>query len=85
MAPHHHPRNKWAARRSRPRRACNCPRTPVWKSTSENLVSLHAIEQMQLRRKYRVDGVGRPKFYFHTGVRRQLHALRGGLRRTAHL
>ena len=32
----------------------------VWKSTSENLVSLHAIEQTQLRRKYRVDGVGRP-------------------------
>ena len=23
---------------------------------------LHAIEQTQLRRKYRVDGVGRPKF-----------------------
>ena len=29
---------------------------------------LHAIEQTQLRRKYRVDGVGRPKFDFHTGV-----------------
>ena len=28
---------------------------------------LHAIEQTQLRRKYRVDGVGRPKFDFHTG------------------
>ena len=28
----------------------------------------HAIEQTQLRRKYRVDGVGRPKFDFHTGV-----------------
>ena len=27
----------------------------------------HAIEQTQLRRKYRVDGVGRPKFDFHTG------------------
>ena len=57
----------------------------VWKSTSENLVSLHAIEQTQLRRKYRVDGVGRPKFDFHTGVRGQLHALRGRLRRAAHL
>ena len=28
--------------------------------------NFHAIEQMQLRRKYRVDGVGRPKFDFHT-------------------
>ena len=27
---------------------------------------LHAIEQTQLRREYRVDGVGRPKFDFHT-------------------
>ena len=26
----------------------------------------HAIEQMQLRRQHRVDGVGRPKFDFHT-------------------
>ena len=31
----------------------------VWK--------FHAIEQTQLRRKYRVDGVGRPKFDVHTG------------------
>jgi hypothetical protein len=29
---------------------------------------LHAIEQTQLGRKYRADGVGRPKFDFHTGV-----------------
>ena len=28
----------------------------------------HAIEQMQLRRQHRVDGVGRPKFDFHTGL-----------------
>ena len=27
---------------------------------------LHAIEQKQLRRQHRVDGVGRPKFDFHT-------------------
>jgi len=52
----------------------------VWKSTSElgyasghgdDVASmawkLHAIEQTQLRRKYRVDGMGRPKFDFHTG------------------
>ena len=31
--------------------------------------NFHAIEQTQLRRKYRVDGVGRPKFDFHTGLR----------------
>ena len=29
---------------------------------------LHAIEQTQLRRQHRVDGVGRPKFDFHTGL-----------------
>ena len=29
--------------------------------------NFHAIEQTQLRRKYRVDGVGRPKFDAHTG------------------
>ena len=29
---------------------------------------LHAIEQMQLRGRRRVDGVGRPKFDFHTGA-----------------
>ena len=28
----------------------------------------HAIEQVQLRRQRRVDGVGRPKFDFHTGA-----------------
>ena len=28
---------------------------------------LYAIEQTQLRRQSRVDGVGRPKFDFHTG------------------
>ena len=30
-------------------------------------MNLHAIEQMQLQRQHRVDGVGRPKFDFHTG------------------
>ena len=29
-------------------------------------MNLHAIEQTQLRRQHRVDGVGRPKFDFHT-------------------
>ena len=28
---------------------------------------LYAIEQTQLRRQHRVDGVGRPKFDFRTG------------------
>ena len=28
---------------------------------------LHAIEQMQLRGRRRANGVGRPKFDFHTG------------------
>jgi formamidase len=40
---------------------------PVWKSTSELGYNLHAIEQMQLRGRRRIDGVGRPKFDFHTG------------------
>ena len=48
-------------------------RGAVWKLTSElgyewTLVKLHAIEQMQLRRQHRVDGVGRPKFDSHTGA-----------------
>jgi hypothetical protein len=30
---------------------------------------LHTIEQTQLRRQHLVDGVGRPKFDFHTGQR----------------
>ena len=30
--------------------------------------NLHAIEQMQLRGRRRVDGVGHPKFDFHTGI-----------------
>ena len=30
-------------------------------------MSLHAIEQTQLRRQHRVDGVGRPTFDVHTG------------------
>ena len=30
---------------------------------------LHAIEQTQLQRQHRADGVGRPKFYFHTDAR----------------
>ena len=29
---------------------------------------VYAIEQTQLRRQHRVDGAGRPKFDFHTGV-----------------
>ena len=45
---------------------------PVWKSTSELPSSMasnrHAIEQTQLRRQHRVDGVGLPKFDFHTGT-----------------
>ena len=50
----------------------------VWKSTSElgflriTLVILHAIEQTQLRRQHRDDGVGRLKFDFHTGRGRAL-------------
>ena len=56
----------------------------MWKSTSElgyasghgdDVASmawkLHAIEQTQLRRKYRVDGVGRPKFDFHAVLKRE--------------
>ena len=35
-------------------------RRPVWK--------FHVIEQTQLRRQHRVDGVGRPKFDLHTGA-----------------
>ena len=31
-------------------------------------LALHAIEQMKLRGRRRVDGVGRPKFDFHTGA-----------------
>ena len=43
---------------------------------------LHAIEQTQLRRKYRVDGVGRPKFDFHIGAQaRGPHAPRAVLAR----
>ena len=38
----------------------------------ENVASMawnrHAIEQTQLRRQHRVDGVGRAKFDFHTGL-----------------
>ena len=33
---------------------------------------LHAIEQTQLRRQHRVDGVGRPKFDIHTGTTKPL-------------
>jgi hypothetical protein len=48
----------------------------VWKSSSElgyawTFVNLHAIEQTQLQRQRRVDGVGRPKFDFHTGPARR--------------
>ena len=59
--------------------------TAVWKSNSElgypenycggNLASmawnLRAIEHMLLRGRRRVDGVGRPKFDFHTGRRKK--------------
>ena len=34
----------------------------------ESCVGINAIEQTQLRRRYRVDGVGRPKFDFHTDL-----------------
>ena len=34
----------------------------------ESCVGINAIEQMQLRRKYCVDGVGRPNFDFHIGL-----------------
>ncbi|CAH0372256.1 unnamed protein product, partial [Pelagomonas calceolata] len=36
--------------------------------------AVHAIEQTQLRRKYRVDGLGRPKFDFRTGLGNQFLA-----------
>ena len=50
-------------------------------STSElgDFVTLHAIEQTQSQGRRRVDGVGRPKFYFHAGPRGR-HAP-GGARR----
>ena len=38
--------------------------------------NLHAIEQMQLRGRRRVDGVGRPKFDFHTGSGWKPHGLK---------
>ena len=37
----------------------------------------HAIEQIQLRRRHRVDGVGRPNFYFHTGMWADVGMLEG--------
>ena len=51
------------------RRSTLCGSQPVGSVTSseEIFVDLHAIEQTQLRRQHRVDGVGRPKFDFHTG------------------
>jgi hypothetical protein len=42
------------------------PSTTVWKSKSE---LGYAIEQTQLRGRRRVNGLGRPKFDFHTGRR----------------
>ena len=40
----------------------------MWKASSELGFSIpHAIEQMLLRGRRCVDGVGRPKFDFHTG------------------
>ena len=62
---------------------------PAWKSNSElgyggNLASmawkLYAIEQMQLRGRRRVDGVGRPKFDFHTGSTRPVDYSRSASR-----
>ena len=50
---------------------------PAWRITAETFVSLHAIELSQLRG---VDGVGRPKFDFHTGSSRRTR--RGRARRT---
>jgi hypothetical protein len=49
----------------------------------ETFVSLHAIEPTRSRGKRRVDGVGRPKFDFHTGAHRhdlgeRYGELRGG-------
>ena len=39
----------------------------ILRNIAETFVNLHAIEQMQLRGRRRVDGVGRPKFDVHTG------------------
>ena len=48
---------------------CEAPRHRA-DAIGDNVASmawkLHAIEQTELRRKYRADGVGRPKFDFHT-------------------
>ena len=44
-------------------------------------MSLHAIEQTRLRRQHRVDGVGRPKFDFHTGIYSRPHKLLNALSR----
>ena len=38
--------------------------------------NLHAIEQMQLRGRRRVDGVGHPKFDFHTGIEEIVSAIK---------
>ena len=55
---------------ARPAFADLCGNQPVseviLRSIAWTFVSLHAIEQMQLRRQHRVDGVGRPTFDFHT-------------------
>ena len=56
---------------------CEAPRHRA-DAIGDNVASmawkLHAIEQTELRRKYRADGVGRPKFDFHTGRRRRRDA-----------
>ena len=64
------PRRRRARRRERGRELCG--NQPAGSSGHGDDVAsmawkLHAIEQTQLRRKSRVDGVGRPKFDFHTG------------------
>ena len=46
-------------------------------------INLHAIEPTQLRRQHRVDGVGRPKFDFHTGSREHVFNFRASVRPVA--
>ena len=38
----------------------------ILRNIAETFVNLHAIEQMQLRGRRRVNGVGHPRFDFHT-------------------
>ena len=43
-------------------------KTRSWEQRLVDGVKLYAIEQTQLQVQHRVDGVGRPKFDFHTGT-----------------